>query len=63
MLDAAQTVGVLPIDVGAMQIDLLAFPGHKSLLGPTGTGALWVGERCPGPDESSALPAPVRPVP
>ncbi len=56
MLDAAQTVGVLPIDVEAMHIDLLAFPGHKSLLGPTGTGALWVGERCPGPDESSALP-------
>ena len=56
MLDAAQTVGVLPIDVEAMYLDLLAFPGHKSLLGPTGTGALWVGERCPGPDESSALP-------
>lgn len=56
MLDAAQTAGVLPIDMQAMRVDLLAFPGHKSLLGPTGTGALIVGERCPGPDESSALP-------
>lgn len=47
-LDAAQTVGVLPVSVKQMNIDLLAFPGHKSLLGPTGTGALYVGERCPG---------------
>jgi cysteine desulfurase family protein len=46
-LDAAQTAGVLPVSVKQMQIDLLAFPGHKSLLGPTGTGALYVGERCP----------------
>jgi cysteine desulfurase family protein len=45
VVDAAQTAGVLPIDVQGMQIDLLAFPGHKSLLGPTGTGALYVGPR------------------
>jgi cysteine desulfurase family protein len=45
LVDAAQTAGVLPIDVQAMNIDLLAFPGHKSLLGPTGTGALYVGPR------------------
>jgi cysteine desulfurase family protein len=45
LVDAAQTAGVLPIDVQAMFIDLLAFPGHKSLLGPTGTGALYVGAR------------------
>ena len=45
LVDAAQTVGVVPIDVRAMNIDLLAFPGHKSLLGPTGTGALVVGPR------------------
>lgn len=51
LLDAAQTAGVVPIDVEAMQIDLLAFPGHKSLLGPTGTGALYVGERCPASSE------------
>ncbi|HEY8504408.1 MAG TPA: aminotransferase class V-fold PLP-dependent enzyme, partial [Gemmataceae bacterium] len=42
LLDAAQTAGAVPIDVQAMHIDLLAFPGHKSLLGPTGTGALYV---------------------
>jgi cysteine desulfurase family protein len=45
LVDAAQTAGVLPIDVREMNIDLLAFPGHKSLLGPTGTGALYVGPR------------------
>src|SRR5207249_8759422 len=45
LVDAAQTAGVLPIDVQALCIDLLAFPGHKSLLGPTGTGALYVGPR------------------
>jgi len=45
VVDAAQTAGVVPIDVQAMFIDLLAFPGHKSLLGPTGTGALYVGSR------------------
>ncbi len=45
LMDAAQTAGVMPIDVREMQIDLLAFPGHKSLMGPTGTGALYVGPR------------------
>jgi cysteine desulfurase family protein len=45
LVDCAQTAGVLPIDVQAMQIDLLAFPGHKGLLGPTGTGALYVSPR------------------
>jgi cysteine desulfurase family protein len=45
LVDAAQTAGVVPIDVQEMHIDLLALPGHKSLLGPTGTGALYVGPR------------------
>ncbi len=53
LLDAAQTAGVVPIDVQAMKIDLLAFPGHKSLLGPTGTGALYVGDRCPASSEDA----------
>jgi len=42
VVDAAQTAGVIPIDVAAMSIDVLAFTGHKSLLGPTGTGGLYV---------------------
>jgi cysteine desulfurase family protein len=45
LVDAAQTAGLVPLDVQAMNIDLLAFPGHKGLLGPTGTGALYVGPR------------------
>jgi cysteine desulfurase family protein len=45
LVDAAQTAGVVPIDMQALAIDLLALPGHKSLLGPTGTGALYVGAR------------------
>ncbi len=43
-LDAAQSAGLVPIDMQAMQVDLVAFTGHKSLLGPTGTGGLCVGE-------------------
>lgn len=45
MVDAAQTAGKYPIDVQANNIDLLAFPGHKGLFGPPGTGVLYVGER------------------
>ncbi|OGP55352.1 MAG: cysteine desulfurase [Deltaproteobacteria bacterium RBG_13_52_11] len=43
-IDAAQTAGALPIDVAEMQIDLLAFTGHKALYGPQGTGGLYIGE-------------------
>lgn len=45
LVDAAQAAGVVDIDIEAMNNDLLAFPGHKSLLGPSGTGALYVGKR------------------
>jgi cysteine desulfurase family protein len=41
-VDAAQTAGALPIDVMGMNIDLLAFSGHKSLFGPQGTGGLYI---------------------
>ncbi len=44
LVDAAQSAGVLPIDVESMKIDLLALPGHKALLGPLGTGALYIRE-------------------
>lgn len=45
LVDAAQTAGVVPLDIQNHCIDLLAFPGHKGLFGPTGTGALYVGPR------------------
>lgn len=44
LVDAAQSAGHLPIDVEAMGVDLLAFTGHKGLLGPQGTGGLWIRE-------------------
>ena len=45
LVDAAQTAGCYPIDVNEDSIDLLAFTGHKALLGPTGTGGLYIGPR------------------
>lgn len=42
MVDGAQTAGHIPIDVEKLNIDLLALPGHKGLLGPQGTGLLYV---------------------
>ena len=42
LLDASQTIGLLPIAAERLGADLLAFTGHKYLLGPTGTGGLYV---------------------
>jgi len=42
MIDVAQTAGCVSIDVRETQIDLLAFTGHKGLLGPQGTGGLYI---------------------
>jgi len=42
LLDAAQTLGDVPIQVESLHVDLLAAPGHKGLLGPLGTGILYV---------------------
>lgn len=48
MVDASQSAGCVPIDVEKMGIDILAFPGHKALLGPQGTGGLYIREGlCP----------------
>jgi len=44
MVDAAQTAGTYPIDVEKLNIDLLAFTGHKALFGPQGTGGLYISE-------------------
>jgi len=44
LVDAAQSAGTIPIDVRSMGISLLAFPGHKGLFGPQGTGGLYIGE-------------------
>lgn len=44
MVDASQSAGVIPIDVERDNIDLLAFPGHKGLYGPQGTGGLYIRE-------------------
>ncbi len=48
LLDAAQSAGVVAIDLRTARIDMLAFPGHKGLYGPTGVGALYVGPRTDG---------------
>jgi len=45
LVDAAQTAGVIPIDLEKEKIDLLAFTGHKALFGPQGTGGLVIGQR------------------
>lgn len=42
IVDVSQTAGVFPIDVKKMNIDILCFTGHKSLLGPQGTGGIYV---------------------
>lgn len=44
IVDAAQSCGVFPMDVTRMKVDLLAASGHKGLLGPQGTGFLYVRE-------------------
>lgn len=48
LVDAAQSAGVVPLDMEAGNIDFLAFPGHKALYAPTGTGALLIGPRVDG---------------
>ncbi len=49
LVDAAQSVGHHPLDMTAVPIDLLAFPGHKGLTGPLGTGVLCLSERVADP--------------
>lgn len=50
LVDASQSAGILEIHVQEMNIDLMAFPGHKSLYGPQGTGGLYIRPGiCPAP--------------
>ena len=63
IVDASQTAGVFPIDMERMGIDILCFTGHKSLLGPQGTGGLCIREglsvrplTCGGTGVQSYLP-------
>ena len=44
LLDASQSAGSVPIDIPAMNVDLLAAPGHKGMYGPQGTGFLYIAE-------------------
>lgn len=43
IVDASQTAGLFPIDMGRDQIDVLCFTGHKGLMGPQGTGGICLG--------------------
>ncbi len=47
LVDAAQTAGLLPIHLEDLPVDLLAFPGHKGLFGPQGTGGLYAASHVP----------------
>ena len=47
VVDASQSAGAVPIDVKKMNIDALAFTGHKCLMGPTGIGGSYIGEDVP----------------
>jgi cysteine desulfurase family protein len=44
LVDSSQTAGKIPIDIDKMNVDVVAFTGHKSLMGPMGTGGLYVRE-------------------
>ena len=44
LIDGAQALGGMPVDVRALGCDMYAFPGHKSLLGPQGTGGLYIAD-------------------
>ncbi len=46
-VDASQSAGAIPIDVEAMNIDILVFTGHKCLMGPTGIGGSYICEDVP----------------
>lgn len=59
-VDGAQTTGAVPVNVEALNADLFAFTGHKSLMGPTGVGGLYVGPRAYDPEAPTPNMLPLR---
>jgi selenocysteine lyase/cysteine desulfurase len=53
LIDTAQTLGVLPCSLNDIDADLLAFGGHKGLLGPTGIGGLYISPRVFDPETNT----------
>jgi cysteine desulfurase/selenocysteine lyase len=66
LIDAAQSVGHVPVDVQAWGADMVAFPGHKGVMGPLGTGVLYIRagfeKRLPTMKEGGTGTASERPV-
>lgn len=60
--DAAQAMGALPIDVQAFCIDVLAFSGHKAMLGPGGVGGMFISERAYTAEREGGRGGPVHPT-
>ena len=46
LVDSAQAIGCIPVNIQALGADMVAFPGHKGLLGPQGCGGLYIGAGC-----------------
>ena len=63
VVDASQTAGVFDIDMEAMGIDVLCFTGHKSLLGPQGTGGICVREGVEAPGSGGKRSSDIFPGP
>lgn len=56
LIDGSQAAGALPLDLRSLDTDFLAAPGHKGLLGPTGTGLLYIGKRIVAdPDDAASI--------
>ncbi|VAX40292.1 Cysteine desulfurase, partial [hydrothermal vent metagenome] len=62
IVDAAQSMGVLPMDVQAMGVDVLVFSGHKALLGPAGIGGAYLSERAYSTTGVAGEGGPIRPT-
>ena len=62
IVDAAQSMGALPMDVQAMGIDVLVFSGHKALLGPAGIGGMYLSDRAYSTTGIAGEGGPIRPT-